>query len=65
MHLDIDNPEHHAAVADWQTENLAKENGLTAVDLFNAVESGQVKVIWIMATNPVIPCQKRTVCAMP
>lgn len=54
VHLDIDNPEHHAAVADfWQTETLATENGLTAVDLFNAVESGQVKAVWIMATNPV------------
>ena len=54
VHLDIDNPEHHAAVADfWQTEQLAKHNGLTAVDLFNAVESGEVKAVWIMATNPV------------
>ncbi|MCG8391473.1 MAG: molybdopterin-dependent oxidoreductase [Pseudomonadales bacterium] len=54
VHLDIDNPEHHAAVADfWQTSTLARENGLTAVDLFNAVESGKVKAVWIMATNPV------------
>ncbi|WP_300412080.1 nitrate reductase, partial [uncultured Alcanivorax sp.] len=54
VHLDIDNPEHHAAVANfWQTDTLATENGLTAVDLFNAVESGQVKAVWIMATNPV------------
>ncbi|MZR62014.1 nitrate reductase [Alcanivorax sp. DP30] len=54
VHLDIDNAEHHAAVADfWQTETLATKNGLTAVDLFNAVESGQVKAVWIMATNPV------------
>ncbi|MDX1805143.1 MAG: molybdopterin-dependent oxidoreductase, partial [Alcanivorax sp.] len=54
VHLDIDNPEHHAAVANfWRAPALARRNGLTAVELFKAVASGQVKAVWIMATNPV------------
>ena len=54
VHLDIDNPAHHAAVADfWQAPALATSNGLTAVELFEAVASGEVKAVWIMATNPV------------
>ncbi len=38
----------------WQTERLASAPGLTAVDLFDAVDSGKIKAIWIMATNPVV-----------
>ena len=38
----------------WQTKNLAKKPGLKAVDLFDAVYSGKIKAIWIMATNPVV-----------
>ena len=28
--------------------------GLKAVDLFDAIDSGRVKAVWIMATNPVV-----------
>lgn len=38
----------------WQAPNIAKQQGLKAVDLFNAVDEGKIKVIWIMATNPVV-----------
>ncbi len=38
----------------WQTKKLAKKPGLKAVDLFNAVNNGKIKAIWIMATNPVV-----------
>ncbi|EGA70703.1 putative nitrate reductase, large subunit protein [Vibrio sinaloensis DSM 21326] len=44
-----------ALVSDfWQTSNLARKPGLKAVDMFEAVASGKIKVIWIMATNPVV-----------
>lgn len=33
---------------------IANQAGLKAVDLFQAVESGKIKAIWIMATNPVV-----------
>jgi assimilatory nitrate reductase catalytic subunit len=38
----------------WRAPNLATRPGLKAVDLFRAVGSGQIKAIWIMATNPVV-----------
>lgn len=38
----------------WQTKNLVKKEGLKAVDLFNAVDEGKIKAIWIMATNPIV-----------
>ncbi|MBJ7538456.1 nitrate reductase [Marinomonas transparens] len=38
----------------WQAPNMATENGLKAVDLFQAIEEGKVKVVWIMSTNPMV-----------
>lgn len=38
----------------WQAPNMATENGLKAVDLFQAMEAGKVKVVWIMSTNPMV-----------
>ncbi|WP_370980883.1 molybdopterin-dependent oxidoreductase [Agaribacterium sp. ZY112] len=38
----------------WQAPNIAKQEGLKAVDMFRAVEEGKIKAIWIMATNPVV-----------
>ncbi len=38
----------------WQAPNMATENGLKAVDLFQAMEEGKVKVVWIMSTNPMV-----------
>jgi assimilatory nitrate reductase catalytic subunit len=38
----------------WQAPNIATKQGLKAVDMFDAVESGKIKAIWIMATNPVV-----------
>ena len=53
-HMDIANPEHRAIVQDfWQSPTVVDEQGLKAVDLFQAVDRGDVKAVWIMATNPV------------
>ncbi len=38
----------------WQAPSIAKKQGLKAVELFEAVEQGKIKAIWIMATNPVV-----------
>jgi assimilatory nitrate reductase catalytic subunit len=38
----------------WQAPNMARSNGLKAVDMFNAVAQGQIKAIWIINTNPVV-----------
>ncbi|MBY7819605.1 nitrate reductase [Vibrio fluvialis] len=38
----------------WQSPTIADKPGLKALDLFDAVEAGHIKVLWIMATNPVV-----------
>lgn len=54
-HLDLENLEHQQLVQNfWQSPYIAKQAGFKAVDLFQAVESGKIKAIWIMATNPVV-----------
>ncbi|WP_198411360.1 nitrate reductase [Marinimicrobium alkaliphilum] len=54
-HMEFGNPQHHKTLSDfWQAPALAREPGLKAVDLFDAVDSGEIKAIWIMATNPVM-----------
>jgi assimilatory nitrate reductase catalytic subunit len=37
----------------WRSERVAEKPGLKAVELFEAIAQGKVKVLWIMATNPV------------
>jgi assimilatory nitrate reductase catalytic subunit len=38
----------------WQAPRIATQPGLKAVDLFEAVEAGRIKALWIMATNPAV-----------
>lgn len=53
-HMDFD-PEDVAVVEDfWKAPNIARQPGLKAVDLFRQIESGKVKAVWIMATNPLV-----------
>ncbi|MDC0738805.1 nitrate reductase [Cognatishimia sp. SS12] len=52
-HLDVENADHRAAVQDfWQAPTLPTVSGLKAVDMFDAVERGEIKAIWVMCTNP-------------
>ena len=37
----------------WGSQNVAQKPGLKAVDLFAAAGTGQIKALWIIATNPV------------
>lgn len=54
-HLELENESHQQLVQNfWQSPYIAKQAGLKAVNLFQAVESGKIKAIWIMATNPVV-----------
>jgi assimilatory nitrate reductase catalytic subunit len=54
-HMDFDHPEHIERVRKfWRAPNMAQRPGLKAVDLFNAIDEGKVKAVWIMATNPVV-----------
>ena len=52
-HRDLANPEHRAEVARlWGVESVPEKPGKTAVELFEALEAGEIKAVWIVATNP-------------
>ena len=38
----------------WQAPNIATSPGLKAIDLFNAVKQGEIKFLWVIATNPAV-----------
>jgi assimilatory nitrate reductase catalytic subunit len=37
----------------WRAKRMARRPGLKAVELFDALGRGEIKAVWIMATNPV------------
>ena len=54
-HLDYADAEHRVLVQDfWGSGPISATPGRKAVDLFEAVESGQVRWLWIMGTNPLV-----------
>ncbi len=54
-HMEIENEQHRAWVGEfWNSSQLCNKPGLKAVDLFEAIEQGHIKAIWIMATNPAV-----------
>lgn len=59
-HMDIDNPLHRNWVQGyWKSPKIATKPGLKAIDLFEKIEQGKVKALWIMATNPVASMPNR------
>ncbi|EIJ42275.1 anaerobic dehydrogenase, typically selenocysteine-containing [Beggiatoa alba B18LD] len=53
-HLEFE-PEYQAIVQNyWQSPTIAPQAGLKAVDMFEAIQQGDIKAIWIMATNPIV-----------
>lgn len=52
-HRDLANPEHRAEVAAlWGLPSVPEKPGKTAVEMFDAVEKGEIKILWIACTNP-------------
>jgi len=52
-HRDLADPVHRAEVAAlWGVDDVPETPGLTAVDLFDALAEGRVKMVWIACTNP-------------
>ncbi len=52
-HRDIANAEHRAEVARlWGVDRLSDQRGKTAVEMFEAAKTGQIKLLWIVCTNP-------------
>jgi assimilatory nitrate reductase catalytic subunit len=38
----------------WNAPHMATAQGLKAVDMFEAIERGTIKALWVMATNPAV-----------
>lgn len=38
----------------WRAPAMARREGLKAVDLFAAIERGEIRALWVMATNPAV-----------
>ena len=43
-----------AVQAFWNSPAIASKQGPKAVEMFDRIHSGQIKAVWIMATNPVV-----------
>lgn len=54
-HMDFANTDDLNRVAQfWGTDRLASAPGYSATELFDAIDAGKVKSVWIMGTNPVV-----------
>jgi ferredoxin-nitrate reductase len=52
-HRDLLNPAHREAVEKfWGSGKISPKPGLTATEMFQALNDGTLKAIWIMCTNP-------------
>ena len=38
----------------WDAPHIATHEGLKAVQMFEAIERGEIKALWVMATNPAV-----------
>jgi assimilatory nitrate reductase catalytic subunit len=66
-HMELEDAAHRERVQGfWASPRMAARPGLKAVDLFEAMYRGDIKAVWIMATNPVVslPNADRAVAAL-
>ncbi|MFX0556121.1 molybdopterin-dependent oxidoreductase [Maribacter sp. CXY002] len=54
-HKELDNPTHRREVSEfWGGKEIKSKPGYTATEMFDALEEGKLKAIWIICTNPVV-----------
>ncbi len=54
-HRDLNNDDHRREVANfWGGKEISGKPGLTATEMFDALENGKLKAIWIICTNPLV-----------
>jgi ferredoxin-nitrate reductase len=54
-HRSINNPEHREEVARfWGVNSISDKPGLTATQMIEALERGELKALWIICTNPLV-----------
>jgi len=55
VHKDLGNEEHRREVAQfWGVDKINPKPGLTATEMFDALESGKMKAVWVACTNPLV-----------
>lgn len=53
-HLGFSDGERRDVAEFWNAPNICHKPGLKAVELFEAIHRGDVKFLWVMATNPAV-----------
>ncbi|NUM52261.1 MAG: molybdopterin-dependent oxidoreductase [Candidatus Hydrogenedentes bacterium] len=54
-HRDLANPAHRDEIARyWGVERISDKPGLTATEMFAALEAGTMRAVWIVCTNPAV-----------
>ena len=53
-HMNFSPPEIDRVRRFWDAPNIATREGLKAVEMFEAIERGEIKALWVMATNPAV-----------
>ncbi len=55
VHKDLFNEEHRREVAQfWGVDKISDRPGYTATEMFDALEAGKLKAVWIICTNPLV-----------
>ena len=59
-HMNIEDENHRQWVQDfWQSPRIPATSGSKAIELFQDMEAGKIKAVWIMATNPLVSLPNR------
>lgn len=54
-HRNLHDPFHRAEIQEfWGGKAISEKPGLTATEMFSALNSGELKAIWIICTNPLV-----------
>jgi ferredoxin-nitrate reductase len=54
-HRDLANENHRNEVADfWGVEDIPAKPGYSATEMIDALDSGKLKAIWVICTNPLV-----------
>lgn len=54
-HRDLANPLHRKEVQEfWKGKEISAKPGLTATEMFEALNDGRLKAIWLICTNPLV-----------
>jgi assimilatory nitrate reductase catalytic subunit len=54
-HMNLNDDQHRQIVKTfWDAPVIAENEGLKAIEMFDAMAEGKIKAVWIMATNPAV-----------